>query len=76
MSKSKELKLTEWFPGHIKPVRKGVYQQMTGSYLGYQYWDGQLWGRWSETPAGAYDGKSEPASSKYQNDPWRGILKD
>ena len=49
------MKLTRWFPGHIKPVREGVYQQMCGIglSLGYQKWDGLRWFLWNITPEGA-----------------------
>jgi hypothetical protein len=69
------MKLTPWFPGNVKPVRPGVYQQMCGFNrdVGYQYWDGKVWGLWSRTIEGArHDGW--PASP--QNDPWRGLAEE
>ena len=39
------MKLTPWFPGHIKPVRKGVYRVVFWSeeYTSHCYWDGEFW---------------------------------
>lgn len=70
-------KLTPWFPGHIKPVRPGVYQQMSGSgtRLGYQRWDGERWFSWHATPAGAASAVFA-VMGEFQNDPWRGLASD
>lgn len=72
------MKLTPWFDGKVKPVRAGVYQQMSGgelSKLGYQKWDGRDWFAWcySVEDAANADWKVD---RWYQNDQWRGILKD
>lgn len=68
------LKLTPWYPGHIKPVRPGVYQQMCGHNrdLGYQRWDGKAWSRW------AYTAEEVANLSCFLdcNDPWRGLAED
>lgn len=70
---SKELKLTPWFPGHIKPERVGVYQQYNGwGEIGYQRWDGRRWHSWSNTPNGAANTVFLAALS-FQNDKWRGL---
>ena len=46
------MKLTPWFPGHIKPVRIGWYQVTSGNlhfnskgFLGgsRRFWDGDTW---------------------------------
>jgi len=68
------MKLTPWFDGTVKPVRKGIYQQMDGhgKLLGYQYWNGKIWGLWSETPEGAMWSFGVSCS---QDDPWRGVAK-
>lgn len=69
------MKLTPWFPGTVKPVRKGVYQQKNGvGSLGYQYWDGKFWHGWSSTVYGAQR-DNHIAAEYYQNDPWRGVAK-
>lgn len=72
-----KLKLTAWFPGHIKPVRKGVYQQKAGlqDMLGYQYWSGLRWYGWVSTIEGAYAARKYlPVHASHQNDDWRGVL--
>jgi len=70
------MKLTKWFQGHIKPVRKGVYQQYSGSghKIGYQLWDGKKWRAWTETAESA-EQQITFASPSSQNDEWRGIAK-
>ncbi len=71
-----EKDLTPWFDGRIKPVRKGVYQQMSGGQLGYQKWDGNKWGPWFSTPAqAAYTSPGDYARIQNQNDNWRGLRK-
>jgi hypothetical protein len=67
-------KLTPWFPGHIKPVRKGVYMQRdgVGEDTGYQYWDGALWSIWHPTINGAANAKHK-AGRMHQDDKWRGL---
>jgi hypothetical protein len=65
---------TPWYPGHIKPARRGVYQQMSGAYLGYQRWDGFKWFGWATTVEGAAQSIA-PAAINYQNDDWRGLTK-
>ena len=70
--------LTPWFDGAVKPDRPGVYMQMNGLHdlVGYQYWNGRLWGAWCETVESAYQVRRYSAAhSSYQSDPWRGLLK-
>jgi hypothetical protein len=72
------MQLTPWFNGDTKPVRIGVYQQYVSHWtarIGYQYWDGSLWGGWAPTPKGAYGVRMHAVSPMWQNDPWRGLLK-
>lgn len=70
------MKLTNWFPGYIKPVRVGVYQQLNGSgKLGYQYWDGVRWHSWATLPELATD-TCFWAAEFYQNDSWRGLAQE
>lgn len=68
------MKLTEWFPGHIKPVRPGVYQQLSAvdKTLGYQRWDGANWSSWYSTVEGAAKA-TDVAAHPFQNDQWRGL---
>ena len=67
-------KLTPWFPGHIKQVRPGLYQQMAEDELGYQYWTGAQWGPWSSDAAEAFQDRKFPCW--HQSDPWRGLASD
>lgn len=69
------MKLTKWFPGHIKPVRKGVYMQRCGHRMqdGYQYWNGKEWGCWFESPEFAYKYRNYVVGLKFQNYKWRGL---
>ena len=70
--------VTEWFPGHIKPVRVGVYQLESGSRneIGYQLWDGKGWGFWCRSPAEAERDAGQYAADDFQNDRWRGLASD
>jgi len=69
------MKFTEWFPPHIKPYRKGVYQQICGlgKDIGYQYWDGKNWHGWERT---AFWAKQAAFVCGPSCDEWRGIEKD
>jgi hypothetical protein len=71
------MKLTPWYPGHIKPVRKRVYMQYDGlgEEIGYQYWNGNRWGVWETTVDAAYNHRNIIAAEMFQNDKWRGVLK-
>lgn len=63
-------KLTPWFPGHIKPARKGVYAT-DASFSTFQYWDGAWWGLYMPTPATAF--KERHTASRMQNVQWCGL---
>lgn len=68
--------LTEWYPGHVKPVRDGVYQTPNNSSNGqnvFQYWDGHFWGFRCLSPDIAL--KYRFYKSAHQNPKWRGIKK-
>lgn len=69
----KKPKLTEWFPGHVKPVREGVYLRKVPAGERYAYWNGKSWNVSAETPKGALCNKWW--RSKFQSAPWKGILK-
>ena len=72
------MKLTEWYPGDVKPVRVGVYQQQSGIRpvsIGYQYWDGSFWNGWFKTAEMAFRFRRSRVSISHQNDPWRGVAK-
>ena len=71
------MKKTAWFPGDVKPVRVGVYQQKdwTGRRIGYQRWDGFDWFAWY-TDADRAILSLTKTDAGYQNDPWRGLASD
>ena len=72
-------KLTPWFPGSVKPVRKGVYmlRSGTGRVVGYQYWNGKHWGYWCDTVEEAAASKGcGYAATEFQNDAWRGLAQE
>jgi hypothetical protein len=66
--------LTPWFPGDVKPSRKGIY--IRKSYQGsevYCKWDGEFWVTY------AYDffvAEKCTKASLYQNWKWRGLAQD
>lgn len=79
MSDSKK---TPWFPGTVKPVRKGVYQR---SYTGetrhrkdlrFNYWDGKSWRFPAYSPEVAADFSEGWLKSGFQGLPWRGLASD
>jgi hypothetical protein len=67
-----ELKLTEWFPGFIKPVRMGWYetaaQTPLGIIRGYSFWSGK---QWSNTRSALGGVKTYDGAEQYKK--WRGI---
>lgn len=66
--------LTGWFPGHIKPVRPGVYRRRfaDGGRL-YARWDGLFWRIAHTKPEAA---AKEVSRSPIQSSPdWRGVAK-
>lgn len=70
-------KLTPWFPGNVKPVRAGIYQQLSGfgKEIGYQRWDGKQWSVWCFSKEAA-ESTTSVAANFFQNDPWRGLAKE
>lgn len=70
------MKLTPWFHGTIKPVRKGVYMLKDGfrDKIGYQYWNGEHWGVWCFTPQDANRFR-RICDMRFQYDQWRGVAK-
>ena len=69
------MKLTQWFPGDVKPVHIGVYERRLKFKpdVYYSQWDGEkwLWLHWTVEGAAASAG----VHSAYQSLPWRGVLK-
>lgn len=38
------MKLTEWYPAHIKPMRVGIYETKHWLYgQGFRLWNGEYW---------------------------------
>ena len=68
------MKLTEWYPGTVKPVRKGVYQRLnplTGNTV-YSNWTGKYWHAYTDR---LFDAKNRKELSQFQNLAWRGVAK-
>ena len=70
------MKLTEWFPSSVKPVRPGVYRvkgQRGGCLPGYAYFDGSRWGYSMTTVDEAVGKIAKHHRLAYQNKQWRGL---
>ena len=73
------MKLTDWYPPNIKPVRRGVYITRTKANMVhesetlFQYWSGTYWKARSGTICGA-DAMRE-FKSIHQDVYWKGISK-
>lgn len=67
-------KLTPWFPPHVKPVHKGVYETTSPSETRvFQYWGGEFFGL---TATSVDDAMRFPhEKSRWQDDAWRGLAK-
>lgn len=64
---------TRWFPGHVQPVRIGVYQrsmEVIGRCWMYSRWDGVQWHIQAPDVEGAEEANER---SVYQRLPWRGL---
>ena len=68
-------KLTPWFPGHIKPVRPGVYEKQDPSGADdFQHWNGRFWGcAYTSANTAAVD---KSFRSMFQSDAWRGLAEE
>lgn len=73
------MNLTDWFPGSVKPVRKGVYQREyiygKAKVPYYCYWDGKQWYAGAHTVDGAVKEFLIRFVSPGQSLRWRGVLK-
>lgn len=70
----REAKLTPWFPGDVKPVRRGVYQRLYTSGTGWAYWNGDFWGM---RGVSKYFAKSmKDFYAPIQSHEWRGLAED
>jgi hypothetical protein len=71
------MKLTPWFPHHIKPVHIGVYEVHSCAdkpdHRYFSAWDGSEWAWTANTAA---DAAKRPSPSLYQLWPWRGLAKE
>jgi len=67
------VKKTAWFPAHIRPVRKGVYE-IKRPRTTYAYWNGQFWSyeeRWIN-----FASEMRLTHSTEQYKTWRGLTKE
>lgn len=64
-------KVTEWFPGDVKPMRVGVYETKPDNSVTYQHWDGEQWGFCAIDPLSALNGIG--LRSGTQDAKWRGL---
>lgn len=66
------MKLTLWFPGHVKPVREGVYERRIGNNSVYSLWDGVWWRTCKNNP---HEAACQASISWWPDAPWRGVEK-
>ncbi len=66
---------TQWFEGHQRPARGGVYERLTdaGSVL-YSNWNGLYWGGLGATADQCL--VVEDQRSEWQDLQWRGLATD
>jgi hypothetical protein len=66
---------TDWFPPHIKPIRRGAYRVMCPlkDEAFWSWWDGEKWGykMVNQKNADFYKG----SKSQTQDMKWKGLLK-
>jgi hypothetical protein len=62
---------TEWYPGEIKPIRKGVYQRSNNDIILYSYWNGCYWCSGGDTVELALEFKRWRAVQQCTK--WRGV---
>lgn len=70
---STQQKFTPWYPGHVQPAHRGLYQRrysQVGDYATYSLWDGRKWRNSMHDPKLA---AKELRPSIYQCLEWRGI---
>jgi hypothetical protein len=64
------MKLTDWIPGDVKPVRDGVYQRELHSFPRYALF---VRGKWRSSHSSLLTAALEVQNSKYLRLPWRGL---
>lgn len=76
-------KMTDWFPSHLKPVRKGVYEVRTPNKKGnkYCYYDYRGWRLCSDNIKFAeqekhYTSRFTHSSMVLVGSKWRGFTKE
>ena len=66
------MKLTDWYPPDIKPVRRGVYITRKNETIYFQYWTGTFWNvRMSNVQLA----EKVKQRSQHQDVYWKGISK-
>jgi hypothetical protein len=70
--------LTGWFPGDVKPIRRGLYIVRKFPHLDWlywRYWDGDFWRTGITYECGAPDTRVARGLSEasIQNVQWRGL---
>lgn len=72
----KKQKLTKWFPGHITPYHKGVYEvkSIVEGNTKYSKWTGKNWMFMRDTPERAATCTMGMRSTNQRKE-WRGIAK-
>lgn len=72
------MKLTPWYPGHVKPVRVGVYAVAFKSKEQpmFSNWNGKYWGTWAWRPEAANRWKNSIGIIGELDFYWRGIAKE
>jgi hypothetical protein len=66
-------KLTQWYPGTIKPAREGVYQKQLPTSIVYSRWWG---GKWRALAMLADDAARQTQESAFAGRPWRGLAEE
>lgn len=74
---SKE-KLTPWFPGNVKPLRKGVYERdwLDDGPKWFSHWNGKTWRAGDDIAEVAASAENTNLISDHQKLPWRGLAQD
>ena len=66
------MKISEWYPPDIKPVRRGVYITRKNNHIFFQCWTGTYWNVRLCDIDKAYKTKQR---SQHQDVYWKGIIK-
>jgi hypothetical protein len=66
------LKITDWYPPDVKPVRRGVYITRKNDIIFFQFWTGTFWNVRMNNISQAEKIKQH---SQHQEVHWKGIIK-